>query len=176
MCPTEGQDDRLLTVDLDGDTVPDVESDAIDCSTWCFPFAAVDLSFDGRAEILVNEGHTAPPASAVIAVYELVDGRLEPVLFPDETNRFLLVDSWQGYHGAYCKGEGDLFMTWGGQTDESGGVLASITFREYRMDADELRFELQRETPLEAFGDALPPRGYRGYDGLFCGVDVAPLG
>jgi hypothetical protein len=136
----------------------------------------VDLSFDGRAEILVNEGHTAPPASAVIAVYELVDGRLEPVLFPDETNRFLLVDSWQGYHGAYCKGEGDLFMTWGGQTDESGGVLASITFREYRMDADELRFELQRETPLEAFGDALPPRGYRGYDGLFCGVDVAPLG
>ena len=39
---------------------------------------------------------------AKIGVYELREGMLLPVSFPDGMNRFPLQNSWQGYFGAYC--------------------------------------------------------------------------
>lgn len=172
-CPSEGQRNRILTIDLDGDQRADVVSDAIDCSTWCFPFVAADLSGDGTAEILVNEGHTAPPASAAIAVYALVDDDLVPVTFPDGTNRFPLVNSSQGYHGAYCLPEDGVFVTWHGETDD-GGSLERVTYDFFELDEQMLRFEsLPQGGPW--YSD-LPPVGQRGYEGVFCGVEVEPLG
>jgi hypothetical protein len=178
-CPEPGHEDYLFGIDLDGDRLVDVEDDHLGCEAWCSGFALVDLSGDGKVEILVNEGHTAPPASAVIAVYELApsastDPYLEPVRFPDGTNRFLLVNSYQGYYGAYCRIGNDLFVTWEVLEEGVGGVVPSITFREYRMVPWE--FQLQDETTIEAPDAEFPTKDRRGYLGTFCGVEAPTPG
>lgn len=168
-CRAYGHHERVLAIDLNADERADVESRAMDCTTWCVGFAVVDLNGDGIDEILVNEGHMVPPVSAVIGVYELREGRLEPVVFPDGSNRFPLANSWQGYDGAFCS-TASTFTTWEGHTD-GGGSLRRIVYRTYRLDPSTLTFELidARVSPAR---DLPSPTGW---DRL-CGVSVLPMG
>lgn len=167
-CPSHGM--RILTIDLGADGTFDVRTGPPDCSTWCVPFALADLNSDGTAEVLLNEGHLAPPVSAKIGVYELREGMLLPVSFPDGMNRFPLQNSWQGYFGAYCSNP-DTFWLWEGTTDQ-GGTLRSTTATGYRLNVGALRFEEtgQHGTTL----NSIPAD--TGYDGRVCGADTQALG
>ncbi|MEP6758445.1 MAG: VCBS repeat-containing protein [Actinomycetota bacterium] len=167
-CPSEGT--RILTIDLAADGPFDVRTGPPDCSTWCVPFALADLNGDGTAEILLNEGHLAPPVSAEIGVYELRDGMLQPVSFPDGKNRFPLQNSSQGYLGAYCSNP-DTFWLWEGTTDQRG-TLRSTAAAEYRLNVGALQLEEtgQHGTTL----NSVPAE--TGYDGRLCGADTQPLG
>ena len=141
-CPTEPSRHRVLVIDLDRDGRADVQSTAMDCRTWCVVYALPDLNGDGTAEILVNEGHLAYPASALIGVYELVGRDLVPIRFRDGSNRFTLSDSWQGFAGAYCSSS--TFTTWDGWTD-GRGALRRVAYRTYAVNISSLgawRFEL----------------------------------
>ena len=167
-CSDQGA--RILTIDLGGDGITDVRTPPPDCRTWCVPFALADLNGDGTDEILLNEGHLAPPVSAVIGVYELRDGALQPVLFPDGGNQFPVQGSWQGYLGAYCTNP-STFWLWQGNTD-GGGSLRSTTGTAYHLNPNALRFE-----PTGVTFDA--PNGIpaeTGYNGTFCGAKPEPLG
>jgi hypothetical protein len=170
-CPAEPSTRRILVADLHRDGSPDITSTAMDCSTWCVLFALADLNADGVAEILVNEGHLAPPVSALIGVYQLRGAHLEPVNFPDGGNRFSLSDSWQGYSGAFC-GAAGTFVLWSGTTD-GGGTLRKVGWYSYRLDPTALRFEVigvDGPTPTHE----LPASS--GYDGHLCGAPTLPLG
>lgn len=144
-CPSPDKGDRLLTIDLGGNGTTDVRSTALDCTTLCTPFAVVNFGGDAREEILIQEGHLAPPASAVIGVYELRGRHLEPVLFPDGANQFWLQDSWQGYLGAYCSDAWTL-TTWKGRTNESGSIT-TISSRTFAFDVGSHSFRLASAQP-----------------------------
>ncbi|MEX0985098.1 MAG: hypothetical protein WD096_08615 [Actinomycetota bacterium] len=167
-CPFDGE--RVLRIDLASDGSIDLERAPPACSPWCVPYAIVDVSGDGVDEILMNEGHTAPPVSAVIGVYVLVDGDLEPVPFPDGTNRFPLVNSYQGYFGAYC--EGMNLVTWEGEFAWVAPDLYSLTFRTYALDPDSLRFNLIETTRSD---EPAPLPGRTGWDSL-CGTATSGFG
>ena len=160
---------RLLTVDLGNDGSVDVRSTAMDCTTWCVPFAVTDVGGDGRAEILVNEGHLAAPVTAIVGVYELTAGRLVPVNFPNGSNQFGLSDSWQGYAGAFCRSPG-AFTTWVGDTN-GGGTLRTVTYWTFQIDPATLTFTLvSKQGPSPT--SKVPARAGWHY---LCGVAV-PLG
>jgi hypothetical protein len=165
-CPSHGT--RILTIDLGAEGTFDVRTGPPDCSTWCVAFALADLNHDGVAEILLNEGHLAPPVSAEIGVYELRDGMLQPVSFPDGKNRFPLQNSWQGYLGAYCTNP-TSFWLWEGATD-ANGTLQSSSGTAYRLNVDALAFV----QVVTSSGDGIPAE--TGYDGRLCGAATQPLG
>ncbi len=167
-CPFDGE--RVLRIDLASDGSIDVERAPPVCSPWCVPYAIVDVSGDGIHEILMNEGHTAPPVSAVIGVYVFVDGDLQPVLFPDGTNSFPLVNSGQGYFGAYC--EGRNLVVWEGEFARAAPDLYSLTFRTYALNPDSLRFNLIQTTRSDE-PSALP--GRTGWNSL-CGAATTGFG
>jgi len=164
-CPPQGT--RIMTIDLGADGTYDVRTGP-DCSSWCVPFALADLNGDVTAEILLNEGHLAPPVSAEIGVYELREGMLQPVSFPDGKNRFPLQNSWQGYFGAYCTNP-TSFWLWEGATD-ANGTLQSSSGTAYRLNVDALAFV----QVVTSSGDGIPAEA--GYDGRLCGADTQPLG
>lgn len=170
-CPAEPSRRRILVVDLHRDGSPDVTSTAMDCSTWCVLFALADLNADGVAEILVNEGHLAPPVSALIGTYELRNGHLGPVKLPDGGNRFGLANSWTGYSGAFC-GAAGTFALWSGTTD-GGGTLRKVGWYTYGLDPTALRFDLVGVHGPTATHE-LPAS--TGYDGHMCGAPTLPLG
>jgi len=170
-CPAEQSRRRILVIDLHRDGLPDVTSTAMDCSTWCVLFALADLNADGVAEILVNEGHLAPPVSAIIGVYQLRNAHLEPVELPDGGNRFGLANSWTGYSGAFCGAAGN-FVLWSGTTD-GGGTLRKVGWYTYGLDPTALRFELDGVHGPTATHE-LPAS--TGYDGHLCGAPTLPLG
>ncbi len=170
-CPQDVTRRRILAIDLTRDGSIDVTSTAMDCSTWCVLFSVVDLNADGIDEILVDEGHLVAPVSALVAVYELRNGVLEPVAMPDGGNRFGLQDSWQGYSGAFCRPDG-TFALWSGATD-GGGTLRRVAWYKYRLDPSALRFDLVgTHGPVRT--SHLPPS--TGYDGLLCGKATLPIG
>jgi hypothetical protein len=170
-CPYDGH--RRLLIDLGGDGSADIRTAPPDCTTWCWPFVIADMNADARGEILLNEGHLAAPNSAVIAVYELIGDGLEPIRFPDGSNRFQMQESWQGLMGAYCP-DAWTFATWEanmGPLDR----LRSITYHTYWLDLEQRRFTTARGS-LTVRTNELPSRSRLGYDGRFCGLRVDPIG
>ena len=181
-CPAGGT--RRITVDLSADGSVDADLAPPDCATLCSLYAVADLNDDGTAEVLVNEGHLAAPASALIGAYAFRDGSLRPIAFADGDNRFPLQNSWQGYHGAYCGSSGalfvpasnDVFALWDGVTD-SGGKLIRWELHEFRVDPTTLRFvPLGSSSEPNTTNEINFPGGLTGWDGTFCGQDVGALG
>jgi hypothetical protein len=164
---------RQVMIDLASNGSWDVRQQPLGCGTWCTPFVVTDLNADAKGEIFINEGHLAAPVSALIAVYELEQGRLEPVPFPSGSNRFPLQESWQGYLGAFCPDPWS-FWTWSLGTDEGGGLTHRITYRPYLLETSPLRFELA-ESPFTA-EQGMPKIALRGWDGEFCGKEAGPFG
>src|SRR5919109_1295791 len=82
--------DRFLGIDLDEDGLIDASRGPLHCDPWCVPFAAPDLNRDGRAELLLNEGHIVSPVSAWIGVYGVDGSQIRPITFPNGSNRFAL--------------------------------------------------------------------------------------
>ena len=175
-CSPDGR--RLLVIDLGSDGKPDLSRAPPDCTTWCVPFALVDVNGDGRAELFLNEGHLAAPVSAVIGVYEFVGADIEPVPFEGGTipapsndlaaNRFLLQNSDQGYYGAFCF-EGLTFVTWSGSVDV-GGTLTHTSYRVFGLDRATLTFQPVDQHLPGSWSGQIPPK--TGWD-EFCGAQVS---
>ena len=164
-CPDTDKGDHLMKIDLGNDGTIDIRSTAMDCTTWCTPFAVVNFGGDAREEILINEGHLVPPESVVVGMYELVGDRLAPVRLPDGSNQFWLQSSWQGLYGAYCSDAWTL-TTWKGKTND-GGSLTTISSRTYQFDSATHSFQLVSTRPPEP-ATKLPS----GFDRL-CGAHIS---
>jgi hypothetical protein len=175
-CPADGT--RKLVVDLGSDGTPDLQDDPPDCSTWCTPFALADVNGDDRAELFINEGHAAAPASVVVAAYELDGTSLRPIPFEggalpswfrdQRPNRFLIQNSWQGYNGAFCS-QDHSFVVWTGTTDPSG-TLARVSYQGFRLNTQTMTFDRMVEQFPSFMNDRLPDK--TGWD-EFCGSAVS---
>jgi hypothetical protein len=167
-CPDPGQGSRTLAVDTDGIRAPDVTWGPLPCRPWCVPLAAVDVNGDGRDEILVNEGHLAQPASAIVSLFTLdpeAEGAsvLARVSFPDERDRFEIVSSGsQVMGGAYCRHE--LFHVWTAPTPDTGATYELVD-RAYRLTGSPPRFELVDEERSIVGWDGLPADPHRNVCG-----------
>lgn len=178
-CPASGMErDRFIGLDLDGDQGVDTSRGPLTCAGWCLLFGTPDLNRDGRAELLVNEGHVVSPVSAWIGVYGLHGSGLQPITFPIGSNRFKLeeVASVPSYEGAYCDSDvGEhVFALWDAPIPLGPfPPTYQVTERMYVIDVESFTFLLTDTRSSVVSAEALPPSGL---DGRLCGVDVERLG
>jgi hypothetical protein len=177
-CPASGMErDRFIGLDLDGDQRVDTSRGPLRCAGWCLLFGTPDLNRDGFAELLVNEGHVVSPVSAWIGVYGLDGSSIQPIPFPNGSNRFKLeeVASVPSFSGAYCFSDGEerVLSLWDAPAPVNDPSTHEVTERLFVIDVESFTFSLADTRSSKETTETLPPKGT---DGRICGVETESLG
>jgi dipeptidyl aminopeptidase/acylaminoacyl peptidase len=175
-CPASGLERvRFVGVDVDGDGQVDMSRGPLECAGWCLLFGTPDLDLDGRAELLVNEGHLVSPVSGRIGVYGIDGSTIRPISFPDGSNRIELeeVASVPTWEGAYCtfRGGRRVLSLWRTKAPTRTPYEYDITERIFVLDASSFAFTHIDSNSWIVTGE-LPLSGMNGH---LCGVETAPL-
>jgi Tol biopolymer transport system component len=177
-CPAPNTTTNVVVLDTNGDGKADASIGPIACDPSCDPYASPDLNGDGRAELVVDQGHLASPVSASLSVYELSGPLLGVWTLPDGSMTFDVSDAGSVYMaGAFCSTNGSgqpLFTIWEAPTAD-GGATYDLVERNYRIDTQKLRFQLD-STAHDTLTSSSPWPENPAQTNRLCGAPVTPLG